>query len=137
MVRNKYDEIIKKFEMGYSHFFNKTVDWWPSGKFGITAKLNDGGLMEYNYLDNTIRFVDNDKSPEDSEWLKKEIGRNISKFMDGSGMSQGEIAEKCGITPAMLSRYIHGTSMPGVDKLYVIARVLGCRLSDLTGELSE
>lgn len=137
MVQNKYDGIIKKFEMGYSHFFGKMADWWPSGKFSITAKLNDGTLMEYNYLDNTIRFVNNETHPDDPDWLKKEIGRNIYKFMECCGMSQGEIAEKCGITPAMLSRYIHGTSMPGVDKLYVIARVLGCRLSDLTGEFRE
>ena len=104
MIQNKYDEIIKRFELSYSHFYSKTVDWWPSGKFGITAKLNDGTLMEFDYLDNTIRFVNNEKGPEDSEWLKKEIGRNIYKFVESSGMSNGEIAEKCGITPAMLSR---------------------------------
>lgn len=137
MVTNKYDTIMKQFERRYSHFFSKVVDWWPSGRFCITVKLNDGTRMEYNSVDETIRYIKSVEYTDDISVLKKEIGRNIQKSILTSGLSQGDIASRCGITEAMLSRYIHGTSLPGVDKLCALAKALGCRISDLTGEMCE
>jgi predicted XRE-type DNA-binding protein len=135
MLQHKYDDILKQFEYGYSHFFGKAVDWWPSGRSCITVKLQDGQLMEYNSIGDTIRYVKTDEYTEDVLSLRKEIGRNIQKVIMTRGLPQSEIASKCGITEAMLSRYIHGTSLPGVDKLCILARVLDCRISELTGEI--
>jgi transcriptional regulator with XRE-family HTH domain len=73
-------------------------------------------------------------STANSDFLKKEIGHNLQKIISSRCISQAVIAERVGITPAMLSRYIHGTSMPGIDKLYSLASVLGCRVVDILGE---
>lgn len=134
MVKNKYDRIIEQFETYYPYLYEQTADWWPSGRLHITVKLTDGMLFEFDSITNTIRRIHTDNQTSDADTLKKEIGSNIQKMISTRGIPQSHIAERVGITDAMLSRYIHGTSMPGVDKLYNIAAVLGCRVTDLVGE---
>jgi DNA-binding Xre family transcriptional regulator len=95
--------------------------------------LNDDNRVEFDSSDNTIRWVRKIDRSVDNELLRKEIGRNIRKFIIYRGIQQQELSEKIGITEAMLSRYINGTSMPRLDKLHNIASVLGCRIDDLLG----
>ena len=131
MLKEKYDEILEQYKTYYPFFYNQTIDWWPSGRLCITVKLEDGVLLEYNPRDNTTRKIQQDKHTMDSALLRKEIGYNLQKVISARGISQSELATKCGITDAMLSRYIHGTSMPGIDKIYTLADVLGCRITDI------
>lgn len=130
---NKYQDALERFEMYYPGIAKSAIDWWPSGHFHITIKLSDSTLFEFNPGDNSLRKL-TPVSPEtvnDSERLKKEIGHNLAKRVRESGMPQNIVAEKCGITTAMLSRYIHGSSMPGLDKVYILANALGCNVSDI------
>jgi transcriptional regulator with XRE-family HTH domain len=93
--------------------------------------------MEFDAYEKTIRRIQPNNYEKDTADLRKEIGRNIQKAISNRGLSQGEIAERCGITEAMLSRYIHGTSTPGIDKIYKLAAVLSCRVVDIMGEAYE
>ena len=137
MMRDKYSRIMDRFEQYYPYLYKQTVDWWPSGRSCVTVKLEDGLLMEFESMDNTIRRVQSTNCIKDIEVLRRDIGRNIQKMILTRGIPQTEIAEKCEITPAMLSRYIHGTSMPGIDKVHTLATVLGCRIIDIIGETYE
>ena len=137
MIKGKYDRAIYDFNKYYPDLSDRVVDWWPSGRIHITVKLNDGMLFEYNSYDHSIRRVLPSNYSTDAEVLKKTIGYNLEKVILTRGIPQAEIAERSGITPAMLSRYIHGTSMPGIDKVYALAAVLGCRVIDILGEAYE
>ena len=137
MVKDKYDRMLVRFEEYYPYLYKQMVDWWPSGRHCITVKLSDGLLIEFDSIDNTFRKVKTDGCVKDAETLRKDIGHNLKKVLNTRSMTQSEIAEKCGITEAMLSRYIHGTSMPGVEKVYTLAAVLGCRITDLLGDSYE
>ena len=137
MVRNKYDRILERFETYYPDLYEQTVDWWPSSRMCITVKLDDGMLFEFDSPTNTIRRVHSADYNKEPDLLKKDIGRNIQKVIYARGMTQSEIATRAGVTEAMLSRYIHGTSMPSVDKVYALAAVLGCRVVDILGEAYE
>lgn len=137
MIKEKYERIVERFEHYYPYLYEQAIDWWPSGRLCITIKMRDGLLMEYNSVDNTIRRIQSDNYTKDADVLRKEIGYNLQKMISTRNISQSQIAEEVGITGAMLSRYIHGTSMPGLDKLYSIAGVLGCRITDLVGESYE
>lgn len=134
MMKDKYDKMLTQFEQYYSCLYEETVDWWPSGKTSITVKLEDGILMEYDSLDNMIRRIQPDDYTKDVDDIRKDIGYNLKKLIHSRGIPQSEIAEKSGVTQAMLSRYIHGTSLPGIDKVYTLAHVLGCRPIDILGE---
>lgn len=134
MLKEKYDKMINRFESYYPYLFNQMVDWWPSGRSYITVKLDDGSLIEYDSMTDSIRTIQSSSRAKDVSIVRKDIGHNLKKLIFARGIPQSDIAEQCGITEAMLSRYTHGTSMPGIDKLYTLADVLGCRVIDIIGE---
>ena len=134
MMKGKYDRILDQFEQYYPDICGQTVDWWPSGRYHITVKFEDQMMFEFDATSNTIRRVRPDNYKSDIDVLKNDIGHNIQKLIFASGIPQSEIASRVGITEAMMSRYIHGTSMPGIDKVYSLAAALGCRVIDILGE---
>lgn len=132
MVRDKYEKILNQFELYYPNFYEQAVDWWASGRASIGVKLNDGSVLDYNHFDNSIRFIQiNTYIEDDEESRKKAFGHNLQKMIPFTGMTKGEIAEKLGITNAMLSRYLRGTTMPSADKAHQIARLIGCSTDEL------
>lgn len=133
MLNSSFTLILDQYRMYFPDLYKQTVDWWKSGPYHITVLLNDNSRAEFDSSDNTIRWVQKIDYSSDNDILRKEIGRNIRKFITYRGMRQQDVAEQSGITQAMLSRYINGTSMPGLDKVYNLAGVLGCEISDLLG----
>ena len=133
MVTDKYERMLKRFELRYPHFYNKAIDWWASGRISIAIKLSDGSILDYNDMDNTIRWVrSNDCSDDESR--RRAFGCNLQKFVMHSDMSKGEIAEKLGITKAMFSRYLHGKTMPSFDKGMQLAKLMKCSAEELFDE---
>ena len=59
------------------------------------------------------------------------FGHNLQRTLRIHRMSQGERAKALGLTEAMVSRYIHGISVPSVYKVCQMANVIGCDISDL------
>jgi DNA-binding Xre family transcriptional regulator len=137
MANNKYDRMLNSFEHYYSYLYEQMIDWWPSGQHCLTVKLEDGTLIEFDSFSNAIRRIQPENYETDVETLRKSIGHNIKKIVQTRNMSQGDIAKRCGITEAMLSRYIHGTSLPSLDKVNALAAALGCRVIDIIGESYE
>ena len=133
MLNSSFGLILEQFKMYFPSLYDRGVDWWKSGPYHITILLDDNSRVEFDSSDNTIRWVQKIDRSVDSDILRKEIGRNIRKFIVYRGMRQQDVSEKVGITEAMLSRYINGTSMPSIDKLHNIANVLGCHVDDLLG----
>ena len=125
--------ILEQFRMYFPNLYDRTIDWWKSGPYHITVLLDNNDRVEFDSSDNTIRWIPKFDRSVDGDIFRKEIGRNIRKFIIYRGLRQQEVSEKVGITEAMLSRYINGTSMPRLDKLYDLARVLNCRVEDLLG----
>lgn len=60
-----------------------------------------------------------------------DFGRNLQRVLHCKGISQGVLANKLGVTEAMLSRYIHGAAIPSVYKVGQMADIIGCDISDL------
>lgn len=133
MLHSSFELILEQFRMYYSDLYDQAVDWWKSGPYHITFLLNDDSRVEFDSSENTIRWVSKIDRSVDNDILRKEIGRNIRKFIVYKGVRQQDVADQAGITQAMLSRYINGTSIPGIDKLHNIAAALGCHVDDLLG----
>lgn len=130
MVKDKYERMLKQFELYYPDFYEQTVDWWASGRTSIGLKLKNGERIDYNSYENNIRWLKSDESIDD-EYRRKAFGSNLQKIIPFCGMTKSEIAEKIGVTNAMFSRYLHGTTMPSVDKAYLIAKLVGCTVEEL------
>lgn len=133
MMHSSFELILEQFRMYFPHLYEQGTDWWKSGPYHITVLLNDNSRVEFDSSDNSIRWVKKIDRTVDNDILRKEIGRNIRKFIVYRGMRQQEVSEKLGVTEAMLSRYINGTSMPGIDKLHNLASILNCHVDDLLG----
>ena len=133
MLHSSFELILEQFRMYYPSLYDQGKDWWKSGPYHITVLLNDNSRVEFDSSENTIRWISKIDRSIDNEVLRKEIGRNIRKFIVYRGARQQDVAEQAGITQAMLSRYINGSSVPGIDKLHNIAVVLGCHVDDLLG----
>ena len=59
-------------------------------------------------------------------------GRNIDRLRIAAGMSVRDIQMVFGFTtPQAVYKWIHGTSMPTVDNLVVLAAVFGVRIDDI------
>ena len=133
MLNSSYTLILEQFRMYFPNLYERSIDWWKSGPYHITILLNDNSRVEFDSSDNTIRWMSVIDRSTDNDIFRKEIGRNIRKFIVYRGMRQQDVAEQAGITEAMLSRYINGTSLPGLDKIHNIASVLGCHIDELLG----
>ena len=59
-------------------------------------------------------------------------GENITKLREKSGMTVRDIQQVFGFsTPQAVSKWQHGTAMPNVDNLVVLARVFGVTIDEI------
>lgn len=131
MLKDKYTQILEHFELYYPHHYERVIDWWPSGRLSVTVKLDDGAMYEYDRADSSLRRLRTKEYEYDEDILGKELGANLRKIIPISGVTQKDLAEKLGITTTMLSRYVHGMSIPSAAKLHIIAKALGCTMDEL------
>lgn len=59
------------------------------------------------------------------------FGHNLQRVLRRNDISQGYLAKELDTTEAMISRYIHGISIPSVYKVCQMADIIGCDISDL------
>ena len=59
-------------------------------------------------------------------------GDNINRIRQESGLSVRQIQEVFGFaTPQAIYKWIHGTSMPTIDNLVILAAVFGVGMDDI------
>lgn len=61
----------------------------------------------------------------EKEW-RKIFSRRVKERMYNLDINQNELADKIGVTPAAISRYLRGTRTPRVDVIVKMSRVLDC-----------
>lgn len=59
------------------------------------------------------------------------VGANIATIRASRGLSQGELAEKLGVSPTQLSRWENGKVGPRFERLEDIANILHCTVAEL------
>lgn len=62
------------------------------------------------------------------------IGANICRIRKEKGITQSELAEKAGITQAMLCWIEQGKRNPSLPSCEKIAKLLDCKISELFSE---
>ena len=59
------------------------------------------------------------------------IGQNIKKLREKKNIKQAELAEKTGVTQAMICQIERGTKNPSLQVGFDIAKVLDCTVEEL------
>ncbi len=62
------------------------------------------------------------------------LGSNIRQIREQKGITQAELAEKAGITQAMMCQIERGTKNPSLQVGNEIANLLGCSIDELLDE---
>lgn len=61
-----------------------------------------------------------------------ETGKKIEEMRKLVGMTVKELQEVFGFaTPQAIYKWQHGTAMPTIDNLVILAAVFGCRIDDI------
>jgi ribosome-binding protein aMBF1 (putative translation factor) len=86
-----------------------------------------------DFLDKNLTQIDIQFGKEDSNEtyeydIYKEIRELVINSRDEQGLTQKQLAKKCGLTQANISNIEKGVSRPTIDSLKKIADALGKRL---------
>ena len=131
-LQNCEDNDVRLFTMTYPHIAEKVVKWFKEDSVYI-FELNDGRFVEYDWLDNTHRYIMNPEEKQnrdDIEW-RKEFSYKLKKRMARMRMTQIELSRRCGISTRIILRYTQGISIPSAYNLEKIAYALKCDIKDL------
>lgn len=66
----------------------------------------------------------------EKEW-RKIFSRRVKERMHDLDINQNELADKIGVTPVAISRYLRGSRTPKVDVIVKMSKVLGCSTDHL------
>lgn len=67
------------------------------------------------------------------EFVKDNIGCELSKRMEEKGLAAKDLAKVIGTTTQVINRYLQGEVLPTVPVLIRMALALDCKVSDLIG----
>lgn len=59
------------------------------------------------------------------------LGPNLSRLLKAIGMSQAELAERCGITQACVSQIVNGSRVPSLNTICKIMCVIPVKFEEL------
>lgn len=68
---------------------------------------------------------------------KEVLRKRITETREDQGLSQAELAEKAGVTPAAISQIEKGHRVPTIPVLHRIANVLNVSIDYLTGKTNK
>lgn len=76
------------------------------------------------------------KKAENFETLGKRLGQVIAKRRKARGLTQDDLAGLVEVDPVTVSRFERGTSVPSLQRLFVIAQALEASVGELLAETS-
>lgn len=129
----RWDDMLESFARSFPVIYEKAVSWYPSGQHEITIRMSDGCKIFYNSMTDSIRTtreIDYQTVTSEPEWRKRFSTKMLYKLRE-SGVTQKDLAEMTGLSQAIITRYINGSSSPSGYNVLKIASALGCSASEL------
>lgn len=126
-------DAFSDFKLYFPEVAKSAVHWYPSGRHEITVKFDDGTKVIYNHIFKTMRNVvyGEDEQLSEEQW-RKEFGFKLRDILADKGWSQGDLADRSGISRITIGKYLSGRASPSSYTVVTLARVLGCSVNELT-----
>lgn len=126
------DVMWNDFETHYPRQAAMVTECYQSGLWELTLYLKDGTRYIYNHRFDTIRaLLKADACGYAEDVWSNEFASRLKFRMKENGMNQKTLADRIGVSQALISKYITGKAIPNSYQLSKIARVLGCSVSEL------
>lgn len=65
-----------------------------------------------------------------------DVGNNLREIRNSLRMTQADLSQRAGIKQPTISAIENGVNKPAIETLLLLAKALGCTVSDLIGETS-
>jgi DNA-binding Xre family transcriptional regulator len=127
---SRLDQLIEEFNLFFPNFNAHAVDYELTGDWWLTVKMDDGSAYIYDDLENSIRRIPDDPNNMTEAQCLHEFGIRLKLLLQRRFISQGELADRIGISPVTLSGYINGKHSPGFHIVDKIAKELGCSIDE-------
>ena len=130
-----YEEMFERFTQQCPMWVKDVVEYRPKNLHAIRVKLRNGEQIDYNIKSDTFRYVRQtdvmtcDDINDDE--FRKIFANNLTEIMQLRGIGQAVLAERTGLSSAMISKYIHEKSTPTMVNVKRIARALNCHPDEL------
>lgn len=129
---NVFNEFVKMCPWAV----DKVVHWNSSDVGEIVVELDDGSVVQYDKVIKTWRFARNLqelkdlRTPTNEEEWKQEFSWRLYRKMVSKGLSQDDLAFEADISPASITKYMNGTSVPSAYNLLKIAKAMHLSIED-------
>lgn len=128
-------DMLDTFVRQYPMWTDDIIDCIPKHANAIRVILRDGSRIDYNAQTGTFRRVEKyvDSTPDDitDEDCRSAFAANLAEFMRMRGIGQVALAERTGLSSAMISKYLNQKSTPTITSVRKIARALNCHPDEL------
>lgn len=135
MKTEYHDQIFNKFLQDCPMWADKVLNYVPKHMHAIRVTLNDGGQIDYNAMTGSFRVVrqrsDSGSGRLSDAEFRETFANNLSEFMRMRGIGQAYLADRTGLSSAMISKYLNRQATIGATNLINIARVLNCDVEEL------
>ena len=71
---------------------------------------------------------------KDKRTVAQVLGENLKRIRLEKGVSRKELAEKLGVSTSAVTKYENGVQAPLLEKVFLLAAILGVSITDLTGD---
>lgn len=137
MKSRLYLDIFEEFKKMCPWASRKIISWHPSGELEITAVLDDGSAIQYDYIFKSFRsapsidILKENRKPNNEDSWRREFSIKLYRKMKVEGMTQDDLSWKSGISAGSIANYVNGVSTPSAYNVYKIAEALKCQASEL------
>lgn len=131
-----YDEMFKAFERKCSGWAERAVEVKPKHEHAIRVTLDNGDKVDYNFRTDSFRYITRDENCGRLREIndldcRNTFSRNLMDRMKTKGFGQATLAERTGLSSAIISKYLNKKSTPTITNAIRIADVLDCEVEEL------
>lgn len=137
-INTKYhQEILEDFKQRYPNWAAEIIQCQPKHSHAIRVTLKNGDQIDYNLRTHSSRYRNADQvfdaSPDDitDDDCRADFSMNLYEQMKTKGFGQVDLAERTGLSTAMISKYLTRKATPTITSLRKIAYALECHPDEL------
>lgn len=120
------EELFKEFSYYFPYVAKHAVSYEAEDEDTLIIKMNDGDVLIFDNWEKWFRHVPRDSNNMSEQECKDEFSFRLRQMMARRKFTQVQLAEKTGITQALISSYVSGKRLPSFYNLDKIAKVLRC-----------
>ena len=137
MKTSYYDEIFEAFKNKCPGWYEQSDGYAPKHTHAIRVRLKNGDQVDYNIRTDSYRYRKRGTAqsikPDNitDEACRDAFAYNLVELMKTKGFGQATLAERTGLSKAIISKYINKLSTPSITNLIKIAIALDCDPEEL------